>query len=58
MQLELARLRKLVSDLRALGYTGFAAPLEESAATLERKIAKLIGIAEQQQQQIQPKEKE
>jgi hypothetical protein len=59
LRTELARLRKLISELRTVGHTGFAAILEESLEKLVSDIANLTSAAleepaAQQQQQIQP----
>ena len=58
LQIELARLRRLVGELRNLGHNGFASVLEESLERLVRDIAKLtsapVPSVTQQQQQVQP----
>jgi hypothetical protein len=65
LQTELARRRKLVAELRAIGHTGFAVVLEESVEKLVSAIANLAGATAaspepvaQQQQQIQPKKED
>jgi hypothetical protein len=60
LQIELARLRRLIDELRAVGHAGFAAALEGSVEKLVSDIANLTGAAApeqpaaQQQQQAQP----
>ena len=58
LQIELVRLRRLVSEMRKLGHDGFASVLEESLERLASDISTLtsdpIPSGTQQQQQIQP----
>ena len=60
LRVELARLRKLIKELRAAGHTGIASVLEETVGKVVSEIANLTGAAvqsvTQQQQQVQPDE--
>ncbi len=65
LQIELARLRKLIDELRAVGHAGLAEALRESLEKLVSDVAKLTGAAAnpkqpvtQQQQQVQPKKED